>query len=441
MKRLIAVLLALCIILTACGNSTSTLKSDTNIPSKPSTENSVEAIKTVETEVEKSVTESVSQSEKETDIQLGELETEPETQEEREIIVGYDFKEEPISDFGDLDDEKLQRYLEDSVYAEVVKDLNSEDFFVTNVSTTYISKEYLEELSYNSKENVFFGYSLSELDNEFQGKKYMFTVDKDGKTVVTEVEGFDDTYEKVLKNVAIGAGVILICVTVSAVTGGAGAPAASMIFAVSAKSGAVAALSGGVIGGVAAGTVEGIKTRDFNKALKAAALGGSEGFKWGAIGGSISGGVAEAVALKGAAVNLTMDQVAIIQKESNYPLDIIKQFHTMEEYEQFKAANLKPLMVNSKIALVRNDIDLNYVDEKGLTNLERMKKGLAPLDPDGIPYELHHIGQKNDATLAILTRSEHDSSALHGFVENSEITRTAFDKVRSEFWKAMANLL
>ena len=36
-----------------------------------------------------------------------------------------------------------------------------------------------------------------------------------------------------------GSGVILVCVTVSVVTGGAGAPAVSMIFAASAKSGAI----------------------------------------------------------------------------------------------------------------------------------------------------------------------------------------------------------
>ena len=94
-----------------------------------------------------------------------------------------------------------------------------------------------------------------------------------------------------------------------------------------------------------------------------------------------------------------------------------------------------------EIALVRNDIDLFKVDEFGRTNLQRMKSGLAPLDSTGKSFELHHIGQKNDGTIAILTSAEHDNPALHGFKSVSEIDRPAFDKIRSEFWKAMAKIM
>lgn len=69
---------------------------------------------------------------------------------------------------------------------------------------------------YNSQENIYFGYTLSELANQFQGKKFVFSVD-DGKTVVNEFQEYDDTYDQIIKNVAVGTGVILICVTVSAV--------------------------------------------------------------------------------------------------------------------------------------------------------------------------------------------------------------------------------
>lgn len=58
-----------------------------------------------------------------------------------------------------------------------------------------------------------------------------------------------------LKNVAIGTGVILVCVTVSAVTAGAGAPAISLIFAASAKTGTIMALSSAGFGGFTAGVV------------------------------------------------------------------------------------------------------------------------------------------------------------------------------------------
>jgi len=93
-------------------------------------------------------------------------------------------------------------------------------------------------------------------------------------------------------------GVILVCVTVSVVSGGVGAPAAvSMIFASAAKTGTVYALSSGTISAVAAGTITGIQTGDFEEAKKAAALVGSEGFKWGAITGVITGGATKAVEL------------------------------------------------------------------------------------------------------------------------------------------------
>ena len=54
--------------------------------------------------------------------------------------------------------------------------------------------------------------------------------------------------------------------------------------------------------------------------------------------------------------------------------------------------------------MVKNDIDLTKEDDFGRTNLERMKQGLAPLDKDGNPIELHHVGQKMDSPLAELTR-------------------------------------
>jgi hypothetical protein len=91
---------------------------------------------------------------------------------------------------------------------------------------------------------------------------------------------------------------------------------------------------------------------------------------------------------------------------------------------------------------VRSDINLSRVDEYGRTNLERMLSGKAPLDSTGKPFELHHIGQKNNGSLAILTSKEHDAASLHGFVSKSEIDRDAFNATRKpEFWKTMGRIL
>jgi hypothetical protein len=147
-------------------------------------------------------------------------------------------------EFEDLSDPHLLRYVEDNIYSKLVANLDSDECYVENVAATYISKEYLEEFACNSQTNVYFGYNLKELEEQFQGTKYIFTLGDDGQTTVKEFEEYDDTYDKVLKNVAIGTGVILICATVSAATGGM-APAVSIVFAASAKTGTTFALSSG----------------------------------------------------------------------------------------------------------------------------------------------------------------------------------------------------
>lgn len=49
-----------------------------------------------------------------------------------------------------LNDPELLRYIEDNMYAELVAELDSDEYFVQNVSASYLSKEYIEELEYNS---------------------------------------------------------------------------------------------------------------------------------------------------------------------------------------------------------------------------------------------------------------------------------------------------
>ena len=221
----------------------------------------------------------------------------PSAEVQQEAVPGAKDDATLAESFTGLNDPKLLQYVEDSVYSELVSEFSSEDYIIENVSATYISKEYLEELAYNSQANIFFGYTLAERDAQFQGTRYVFTLGDNGETIVKPFEGYDDTYEKVLKNVAIGTGVILVCVTVSVVTGGAGLAPVSMVFAASAKTATTFALSSSLIGGVSAGVIEGIQTKDFDAALKAAALGGSEGFKWGAISGALIGGATELSAI------------------------------------------------------------------------------------------------------------------------------------------------
>ncbi len=98
--------------------------------------------------------------------------------------------------------------------------------------------------------------------------------------------------------------------------------------------------------------------------------------------------------------------------------------------------------VNGKKCLVNPNIDMEEKDQFGRTNKERMESGLAPLDKEGKPIELHHVGQKNDGSLAELTQEQHrgkeNYSVLHDTRKESEIDRGQFDKERSEHWKARA---
>lgn len=351
--------------------------------------------------------------------------------------------EDDIPEYASLDDVELLAHVEDLVYRETVLSLNSEEYFVENVSAVYISKEYLEEVAFNSQTNIYFGYTIAELDELFQGTRYIFTLGEDGQTTVQELQEIEDvSAETMLKNVAVGTGVILVCVTVSVVSAGAGAPAVSMIFAASATAAKTFAVSSAAFGGISAGVVRGIQTGDFNEAIEAAAMGATEGFKWGAISGAIIGGGSEAFLLKSATKGgLTMNEAALIQADSNLPIDVISQIHSLDEYMVYKNAGLKPVMVNGKTALIQN-IDLNYVsqlpDGTEVTNLVRMQKGYAPLDPaTGKAYQLHHIGQKSDGTLAVLTESQHqgNSAILNIFGKESEIVRSEFATTRKEFWE------
>lgn len=411
MKRILALLLGLSMLLSGCAQSKPTSK-----VSPVSSENSAAA-----------VTDSASE--------------------------GYTSRmtvwKDDVPQYSSLNDTGLLVHMEDLVYRDTISSLNSADYLVSDVSAVYVSKEYLEELSYNSQSNIYFGYTLDELDAQFQGKRYVFTLGDNGKTIVQPLETIaDNSTETMLKNVAIGTGIILISVTVSSVTA-TSAPAVSVILAVSAKTGAIGALSGSAISGIPAGIIRGIQTGSMEEALKTATMKGSEGFKWGAISGALVGGAkAETELIKEITQNgLTKTQAVKIQFESGWPIDTICELHSIDEYNVYKSAGLKPVMVNGKTALVQ-DIDLNFVSElpdgTTVTNLERMQKGYAPLDPaTEKAYQLHHVGQKSDGTLAILKEAEHqgNSSVLNIAGKESEIDRDAFNKTRKEFWKYLGNVV
>ena len=198
--------------------------------------------------------------------------------------------EEELS-FNGLDDEKLHDYIIETLYSGMNSKFKTEDYIVNDITTVYISKEYIEEVEYNTESNIYFGYTLEELSNKFDGKRYVFEVDEDNQTTVVEFKNYENTYRKMIKNVAIGSGVILVCTTVSITTGGM----INIIFAASAKTATEFAFSSASLSGVISSAVEYYKTGDVKKSLEKGMIDASEGFKWGAVLGSVTGGIGETI--------------------------------------------------------------------------------------------------------------------------------------------------
>lgn len=262
MKRFLAILLSCALVLTGCGTNDS---KSTNLVS--------------------------------IDIETSEdVKVNTDTEEVSKALEFVEIEDEEIK-FDDLSDPKLLQYVEDNIYADLISQFNSDDYIVEDISTLYISNEYLEELEYNSKKNIYFGYTLEQIDAQFEDTRYVFTLGDNGNTVVQPFEKYDDTYDQIIKNVAIGTGVILVCVTVSVVSGGLGASTISVVFAASAKTGTTFALSSALISGVSSGVVTQFQTGDFEETIKTASLNASEDFKWGAITGAIIGGASQGLAI------------------------------------------------------------------------------------------------------------------------------------------------
>ena len=87
--------------------------------------------------------------------------------------------------FYSFDDTEFHDFIEDAAYSDLVNSFINYDYYVENVEVAYVSKEYLDEVAYNSLENLHFGYKLYEIDKVFQGDKYIFTLNENGQIEVS----------------------------------------------------------------------------------------------------------------------------------------------------------------------------------------------------------------------------------------------------------------
>lgn len=146
---------------------------------------------------------------------------------------------------------------------------------------------------------------------------------------------------------------------------------------------------------------------------------------------------------------LTEEEKAKIKEETGWSDEIIDNIKNMKQYEVLKNAGLIEVEINGRKCLIKENIDLDYTDEDGVSNRDRMTRGLAPLDSKtGKPIELHHLGQKADSPLVELTEEEHrtgeyedgkkNQSLWHDNTKETEVHGEGnyWDQERKGHWKA-----
>ncbi|WP_299667814.1 HNH/ENDO VII family nuclease [uncultured Psychromonas sp.] len=104
---------------------------------------------------------------------------------------------------------------------------------------------------------------------------------------------------------------------------------------------------------------------------------------------------------------LSDEEKAKIKEETGWSDEIIDNIQNMQQYEVLNKAGLQEIEINGRKCLIK-EINLDYTDADGISNRDRIARGLAPLDSKtGKPIELHHLGQKADSPLVELTVEEH----------------------------------
>lgn len=254
---------------------------------------------------------------------------------------------------------------------------------------------------------------MQELNEAFEGTRFVFTLGEDGTTAVQAFEAYDDALDVALFDLTTGGGVILLCVTVTAV------------------SGALAVTGGALLGRATKSDLE----------LRDAAIIQQE-TKWPSrfIGSFKSKSEYDAYRAFMQREGLSVKDIQVIAKETVWDARAIKAISSMDEYQIYKGANLKSIVVNGKTLLAKKNVNWNLRDEKGRSNSERVHKyKLAPIDETGHPYEIHHIGQNPDDPFAMLSRSEHRGSGnmkiLHPKQASEVEHDPEFEKLKTAFLK------
>lgn len=280
-------------------------------------------------------------------------------QEDQVVSIQNKYDEEMSSKA--VDNNEFQEYLLENLYATISANFSSDAYQVQDISIMYISKEYIEELEYNTKSNIYFGFTVEELSEIFEGKTYVFDVGDNNETIVKEFDFYDEDYSEIIKNFAIGGGVIVICATISIATGGT----VSVIFYAAATTATKVAVTSAAIGGFISTGIEYYNTGNMEKAKMKGLKQASEDFKMGAIIGSTAGGISEYV--KQASTASKMKYLNVQEKGQLAEKEVVAKYGGRE---QVAYLNGKEVAINTNGA-TRPDIVRK--DSKGIVEAIEIK--------------------------------------------------------------------
>lgn len=306
------------------------------------------------------------------------------------------------------------------------------------------AKWYIGETSWYSYEYHWKTDGIK-LDNqkEFVNELSKFIVSKVKVSEAEKEKKLKRIYAKALQKFAIGTVVIVVEVVLYTY----GGPAVSAIALCSLKGSTSMAVSGALAGGVASIFYPAIEDDDFDTIIAKSIDSVSGGYMVGAIIGGTIGGVSEYNKLKSQTINgLKLNDVARISKETGWPSSLIKEFQSVDQYEICRNSRLQYVDVGGRGLLIPPEINLNFTDEFGRTNLQRMQSGLAALDKSGKSYELHHLGQRMDSPLAVLSQAQHRGKLNYSIWHetskdyNSKIDREIFGEERADIWRALSKI-
>lgn len=327
-----------------------------------------------------------------------------------------------------LSDKELLEYVESEIYADLVESLDPEQYFVEEVSATYVSREYLEELEYNSQANIFFGFNLDDINALYRGTRYIFTLGDHGVTTVEQFEEFQkDTLDKIIKNIIRGGSIIIVSVVIAVTTknlaAGKYAPKAiRYIYTLSkevAQKSSSAAISLAAIGGTTSAITEAYETGNFENVIEATVLGASDGFSMGAMFGAVEG-IASGIFIKGDRYYFKPGT----EQAKKYPDGIrVTKGKDGVEYlrlEEYAIDTAKFDMPTPEAAQNGFGLNGNYDHDAKLANAQCGYKNT----PSG--YVWHHV---EDMMTMILVPQDLHSARFHGFFHKggASLIRTYLD--------------